>query len=102
MPKFKAVILTPASSDIDQIADYYLLMVGPLSAEKITDKLLDAILRLEDFPLSGTEHPDPELHKLGFRKIMCGDYACIYKIIDKNVYIYRVVHSAADYTKLLK
>ena len=30
MPKFKVEILTPALNDIDKIADYHLMMVGPV------------------------------------------------------------------------
>jgi hypothetical protein len=37
MPEAKVVILTPALNDIDRIADYHLLAVGPISAEKITE-----------------------------------------------------------------
>lgn len=72
MPKCRVEILTPALDDIERIADYYLMMVGPKSAERITDKLLD------------------------------DEYVCVYKIIDMTVYIYRVVHGATDYPKLLK
>jgi toxin ParE1/3/4 len=63
MPEAKVVILTPALNDIDRIADYHLLAVGPISAEKITDKLLDSIEKLGEYPLLGTEHSDPVLQK---------------------------------------
>ena len=100
MLKYKIRILTPAAKDIERIAEYHLHMVGSQSAEKITDKLLDTIQILEDQPLSGTEHPDQMLRKQNFRKLICGDYVCIYKVIEENVYIYRVVHGASDYPKL--
>ena len=102
MARVKIEILTPALHDIDQIADYHLLAVGPVSAEKITDKLLDSIEKLGEYPLMGTEHSDPVLQKEGYRKLICGEYICIYRLIDDTIYIYRVVHGTTDYPKLFK
>ena len=102
MPKYKVEILTPALNDIDKIADYHLIMVGPVSAQKITDKILSTIEILVEYPEAGSEHPDIFLSKQGYRKIISGDYVCIYKVIEEVVYIYRVVHGAMDYPKLLR
>ncbi len=102
MPKYKAAILTPAAKDIERIAKYHLRMAGPLSAEKITDKLLDTIQFLEEQPFSGSKHPDEMLRKQNFRKLICRDYVCVYKVIAKDVLIYRVVHCVTDYPKLFK
>jgi plasmid stabilization system protein ParE len=102
VPKYKVGILTPAAKDIERIAEYHLRMVGPQSAEKITDKLLDTIQILEEQPFSGSEHPDEILRKQNFRKLICGDYVCVYKVIEENVFVYRVVHGASDYPKLFK
>lgn len=102
MPKCRVKILTPALNDIDIIADYHLMMVGPLSAQKITGKLLDTIETLEEHPYAGSEHPDLFLQKQGYRKLVCGDYVCVYKVIVDTVYIYRVVHGATDYPKLFR
>ncbi|KUO68676.1 MAG: hypothetical protein APF77_14825 [Clostridia bacterium BRH_c25] len=102
MPKVKVEILTPALNDIDQIADYHLLAVGPISAEKITDKLLDSIEKFGEYPLMGTEHSDSVLQKKGYRKLVCGEYICVYRLIDDTIYVYRVVHGATDYPKLFR
>ena len=82
MPKYKLEILTTAVNDIERIAKYHLRMVGPGSAEKITNKLLDTIQPLEEQPFIGTEHPDKLLSKQNFRKLNCGDYICISKVIE--------------------
>lgn len=100
MPKHNVVILTPAMKDMEQAADTHLLLVGPQSAEKITDKLLDTISMLEEHPLLGSEFSDPFLRAQGFRKLLCGEYVCIYKIIGDDAVVYRVVHGATDYPKL--
>ena len=102
MQKVKVEILTLALSDIEKIADYHLQMVGPKSAQKITDKLLDSIENLGDYLLCGVEHPDEFLQKQGFRKLICGEYVCVYKLISDTVFVYRVVHGSTEYPKLLK
>lgn len=102
MPKCKITLLNPAWRDIDKISDYHLRMVGTRSAEKITDKLLDTIGQLAEFPYMGAEHPDPVLARQQFRKLLCGEYVCVYKVIDDTVYIYRIVHGATDYPKLFQ
>ena len=99
MPKCKVSILTPAWRDIDRISDYHLMMVGAESAERITDKLLDTIAQLAEFPWMGAEHPDPVLAQNHYRKVLCGEYVCVYRVIEDTVFIYRVVHGATDYTK---
>lgn len=102
MQKYKIEILALALQDIEKIADYHLQMVGPKSAQRITDKLLDSIEKLSDYPLSGAEHPDEFLQKKGFRKLVYGEYVCVYKLISETVFVYRVVHGSTEYSKLLK
>jgi len=38
-----------------------------------------------------------------FRKVICRDYVCVYKVIDseKTVYIYHIVNGKTDYPQLL-
>jgi len=77
-------------------------MVGSASARKITDSILDTLQRLGDFPYMGAQHPDPELARLEYRKVLCGDYVCVYKVVGDHVYVYRVVNGKTDYSRLLK
>ena len=102
MPDTQLVILTPAWRDIDRISDLHLMLVGPKSAEEITDKLLDTIALLAEQPYMGALHPDPSLAGHQYRKLICGKYVCIYKVIDQTVYVYRIVDGRTDYPKLLR
>ena len=102
MPKCKVEVLLSAWQDIDKISDFHLKMVGGVSARRITDSILDTLEKLGTFPYMGAQHSDPELAKLEYRKVICGDYVCIYKIIDNSVFIYRVVNGKTDYPRLLK
>ena len=102
MPKCKVEILTPAWRDIDRISDFHLLKVCPQSAERITDQPLDTIDLLEEHSSMGPLHPDPVLARNEYRKVICGNYICVYKVIDTTVYIYRVVDGRSNYTQLFQ
>ena len=49
----KLVLLEPAQRELEEIAQLHRNLVGPNSARKITNKIFDALSRLELFPLSG-------------------------------------------------
>lgn len=50
----------------------------------------------------GALHPDSFLAEREYRKIICGNYVCIYKVIGTTVYVYRIVDGRTDYPKLLR
>lgn len=50
----KLVLLEPAQRELEEIAQLHRNLVGPNSARKITNKIFDALSRLELFPLSGS------------------------------------------------
>jgi len=100
MPKCEVRILSAARNDLDRIADFHLRTVEPHSAERITDRILDTVALLAENPLLGALHPDPLLAKSQYRKLLCDHYVCVYRVIDRTVFVYRIVHGAADYSKL--
>jgi len=102
MPKFKVEILECAWKELEEIADYHLIMVGRVSAKKITDKIFDALERLSEFPLSCPYVPDSELEGQGYRMLVCDKYLCIYRLIVDVVYVYHIAHGSTEYGNLLK
>ncbi len=102
MAKCKIEILAPAWRELDEVASYHLLMVGKISAKKITDKILGALERLEEFPLSCPYVPDTELRNQGYRMLICDKYVCIYRLLGDTAYVYHIAHGATEYGKLLK
>ena len=102
MPKCKIEILAPALKELEEIADYHLLMVGQISARKITDRILDALERLEEFPLSCPFVQDTELKSQDYRMLICDKYVCIYRLIGDTVYVYHIAPGATEYGKLIK
>ena len=101
MPKYNVRILTPAWQDIERIADIHMSAVGPHSAEIITDKLLDKITLLAEQPLIGPLHTDEFLAMRQYRKLICGNYIIVYKLLDSTVFIYRFVDERTNYPKQL-
>ena len=99
----KLVYLAPAARDMEEIVKYHLTRVGTQSARGIYDQMKKEIGRLSRYPLLGQTHPDPLLAQEGFRKLVLTDtYAAVYKIIDDEVVIYRIVNGRTDYPRLLK
>ena len=101
MPEYRIEFLPSAWQDLTKIADLHLQLVGPESAERITDEILDAIDGLSRFPYMGPLHPDPVLARMEYRKLVCHKYVAVYRVMDSTVYLYRIVNGLTDYPKLL-
>ena len=100
MDKYRVELLSPAWQDLDAISDFHMHEVGPVSARKITDKILSALERLETFPLSCPLVPYKELADKGYRMLICGKYICIYELLGKTVYVHHIVAGATNYPAL--
>ena len=57
MPGYRVVLLAEARDELRQIALIHRAKVGPRAAKRITDRILEALHRLEDFPTMGTLPP---------------------------------------------
>lgn len=102
MQKCRVEILAPAWRELEDIANYHLLTIGPISARKITDKILDALKRLEAFPLSSPFIADPELKSQGYRMLLCDEYVCVYRMFGDMVYVYHIAHGSTEFGKLIQ
>lgn len=98
----KLIILEPAQRELEEIAILHMNLVGPNSARKITNLILDTLSRLESFPLSGPLPEDRELFKNGYCYVIAGKYICIYRQIADIVYVYHIAHGASNYPLLFK
>ncbi len=96
------VLLEPAQRELEEIARVHMRLVGPNSARNITDRIFDALQRLETFPLSGHALRDRELRRGGYRCVMAGKYLCFYRVAADTVYVCHIAHGASDYPSLLK
>ena len=96
------VILEPAQRELEEIAQIHLTLVGPESARKITNEILDTLSRLERFPLSGHIPADKELRSGRHRYVIAGKYICVYRLIAQTVFVYHIAHGASNYPRLFK
>ena len=94
MPKHNMLIQQSAWEDIRQIARYKIKTVGPKSAENFMKKILDTMRLLEETPLL---HHDSDLRRLGYRKLFCGEYVCIYKVVEGRAVVLRIFHGSESY-----
>lgn len=89
-------LLSSAWEDLSDIADYQISYAGPDAAEAVTDGVLDTIALLETMPLLGPLHHDPVLQVQGYRKLLCGQYVCVYRVLDGVPTVYRIFYSRRD------
>jgi len=99
--KYKLEILAPARSEMHEIARLHLELVGSASARKITDKIKRSLGNLMSHPHMGTLFQDAELKREGYRKIICGNYLCVYRLIGDTVFVYHIIDGRTNYQRLL-
>lgn len=97
---YKVEILPTAWEDLKRIEDWYLIQFGVETALKVSDSILDAIERLEDFSDSGSLTPDEWLNQRGYRMVICRKHVAIYRRIKGKIYVYHIADTQTEYTKL--
>lgn len=100
MHEYKVELLPAAWTELEEIADLHLKLVGPNSAQKITDKILSSLKNLERNPYMGSVPRYSFLEEQGFRVLVSGKYLCFYKVGTDVVEIYHIVDGRRDYPKL--
>ena len=101
MAKFNIKFLPEAYKDLDSIFDY-ILLESPDNADNMLDKIMKSIQILEDYPFSNIIIEHKLLIYYNFGALIVKPYIVFYRVIDKNVFIYRVLHGAMDYVDILK
>ena len=99
--KYELEILDPARYEILEIAKVHLELVGPASARRVTAQIKKSLENLRTHPHMGKALEDKELHRLGYRKLICGNYLCFYRVIGEAVFVYHVADGRTDYPKML-
>ena len=91
-----------ALEEIGAISDKHLMLSGVNSARRITDKILDTLELLKACPLMGTECKEHPFEGEGYRRLICGNYLCFYKLTGDTIYVYHIVDGRTDYPKLFE
>lgn len=101
--KFVVQIIGDAEDDIFDIYKYIAVNDTVASAEYIFEKLQEICFSLAANPERG--HYPPEFERIGiteYREIHFKLYRVIYKILDRDVFVYCVVDGRRDLQELLE
>lgn len=99
--QYQVELTQKSQTDLRDIAAYHKFQVGPISAARITDKLLDKIEMLGSFPDMGTNVPARRIRDAGFQMLIVDEYICFYRKEAERVIIYHIVHGSTNYIKNL-
>ena len=100
--KYKLEILKPARDEILEIARFHMEFVGPISAKKITVKLKESLENLRTHPYLGLALDDKDLQRQGYRKLICGNYLCFYRLIGETIFVYHIADGRTEYKRLFR
>lgn len=99
MEKYSVEFLQTALDDLEEIV-LYIAKDSKANALKFHDEMIDKINRLKTFPKLGREVPDKKIKKLGYRLLVISSYLVFYRVINQNIYIYRIFHGMRNYPML--
>ena len=98
----KLEILQKAEVDLKNIAYKHSQLSGVKSARKITDKIRKSLELLKQSPYLGRICDEPPFLDEGYRRLICGNYLCLYKVKKDCVVVYHIVDGRTDYPKLFE
>ena len=91
--------LQDALEDLEEIV-LYIAEDSRQAALRMHDKIIDKANDLTIFPKRGRLVPDKKMAAAGYRMLGIKPYIAFYRVIDRNVFIYRVLHGATNYPLL--
>jgi plasmid stabilization system protein ParE len=93
-------VLRRAQRDLQEIHDF-IVREAPGSADPFIDGLLDALGSLSTMSGRGTMPRDETLRRQGYRFLVHGKYLVFYKVVRRQVRVYRVLRGSRAYRGLL-
>lgn len=100
--KRKVSLTDDAVRDLEDISDYISKYDSPENADYVLGKIEEIVLNLTEMPERGT-YPK-ELSDLGireYREVFFKPYRVIYRVLDKNIYVYVIADGRRDMQTLL-
>ena len=98
---YKIIYLQRALDDLDDI-HLYITNDNLKAANKMVNDILDAIGTLETFPFAGSSVSDRLDLKGNYRMIVVKPYLVFYRVTNKQITIYRVLHNKRYHSALLE
>jgi len=91
--------LQEALEDLEEIV-LHIAQDSRSAAFRMHDRIIDKANDLSIFPKRGRLVPDKRMSAAGYRMLGIKPYVAFYRIINNNVFIYRVLHGASNYPLL--
>ena len=99
MEVYDVRFLTEALGDLEEII-LYIAQDNPQSALRMHDKIVEKAEGLSVFPKRGRLVPDKKMAEAGYRMLVIKPYIAFYRVIKRDIFIYRVLHGATNYPLL--
>ncbi|MCL2020100.1 MAG: type II toxin-antitoxin system RelE/ParE family toxin [Oscillospiraceae bacterium] len=99
MEVYDVKFLQEALDDLEEIV-LFIAQNSKASALRMHDKIILKANDLTTFPKRGRLVPDKKMNTLGFRMLGIKPYIAFYRIIDHDIFIYRVIHGMSNYPLL--
>ena len=96
---FNVCFLQEALEDLEEIV-LHIAQNSHSAALRMHDRIIDKANDLSIFPKRGRLVPDKRMSAAGYRMLGIKPYVAFYRIINNNVFIYRVLHGASNYPLL--
>jgi toxin ParE1/3/4 len=105
MDRYSIEITEPAENDLNEIG-YYIAkkLLEPSIAQKVVNKIGEAIMKFEEFPFRNELVVDEKLATQRIRKINVENYMVFYIVTEesKTVTIIRILYGRRDWLNLLE
>lgn len=103
MERYTVLITEGALADMQEIYDYIRYQLGSsINAENQYNRIADAILGLESFPLRYKVMDNDLGETSGFRRMPVDNYSVFFFIKDDSVIVTNVLYGRSDIEKRLK
>ncbi|MCL2363495.1 MAG: type II toxin-antitoxin system RelE/ParE family toxin [Defluviitaleaceae bacterium] len=99
METYDVRFLQEALDDLEEII-LYIAQDSRAAALRMHGKIMEKANDLSVFPKRGRLVPDKKMSEAGYRILGIKPYLVFYRIIGRDVFIYRVLHGAANYPLL--
>ena len=99
METYDVRFLQEALDDLEEIV-LYIAQDSPQAALRMHDRIVEKANDLTVFPKRGRLVPDKKMAAAGYRMLGIKPYIAFYRVIERCVFIYRVLHGAANYPLL--
>jgi len=99
MEAYDVCFLQEALDDLEDIV-LYIAQDNRAAALRMHDAIIDKANSLSGFPKLGRLVSDSKMQKAGYRMLSVKPYIAFYRVINRSVFIYRVIHGATNYPML--